>query len=281
MGNVQRLGLEWLLMSGTLCMLHWMGPRSSWKESPRTKCCLLMSSYPSCSTSTPSESQPPCVYYNVMLWILVWAFCLQSVFMSTSRLFRDRHMQYYEQRDLRAFPVEHLVLFPTHYTYTGSPTQRPPPSWTTRLRKPTVKRRQKVLYLWLSCQWKQRQTLGGLGHPQGGTGVQISNCAPIKHNSSPSRCNVNSCSKMEQMFCVHLKNVCTKLKWWYKNCLSSPTLIISVDIGYYYMVVYFNQFSFKLVWSFWAPESRLMVTQPSPHQDHLSRPRQIKVSFQK
>lgn len=30
--------------------------------------------------------------------------------------FRDEYLQYYEPRDLRAFSVEPLLLFPTHYT---------------------------------------------------------------------------------------------------------------------------------------------------------------------
>lgn len=33
-----------------------------------------------------------------------------------SLLFRDEYMLYFEQRDLRAFSVEPLLLFPTHYT---------------------------------------------------------------------------------------------------------------------------------------------------------------------
>lgn len=30
--------------------------------------------------------------------------------------FRDKYMQYFEQRDLRAFSLAPLLLFPTHYT---------------------------------------------------------------------------------------------------------------------------------------------------------------------
>ncbi|KAG7227142.1 hypothetical protein INR49_013940 [Caranx melampygus] len=110
MGDVKKVGLDWDLIyvgrkrlqvkepehwvKGVSNLVHpgysyWTlgmscpcrGPRSSCRQGPCTRCCLLMSSYPSCSTSTPNE-----------------------------------YMQHFEQRDLRAFSVEPLLLFPTHYT---------------------------------------------------------------------------------------------------------------------------------------------------------------------
>lgn len=47
------------------------GPRSSCMQSPSIKCCLLMSSYLSCSTSTPSESQQQTYMCCQMDWVLL------------------------------------------------------------------------------------------------------------------------------------------------------------------------------------------------------------------
>lgn len=74
-----------------------------------------MSSYPSCSTSTQSQSPP-------YIELLYFEYHLEPVVVRLKSLcpllypFRDEYMQYFEQRDLKVFSVEPLLLFPTHYT---------------------------------------------------------------------------------------------------------------------------------------------------------------------